>query len=112
MFEHRSERVVPRDVFVRRQLGCVLASGFLVTVSLAAGAAGYHSIEQLTWIDSLHSAAMILTGMGPVSEMKTSAGKLFESGYAIFSGVVFLSVVTMTLAPAAHRMLHKLHVEE
>jgi len=55
---------------------------------------------------------MILTGMGPVDPMPNAKAKLFASVYALFSGVVFLGVASMLVAPFAHRLLHKLHLEE
>jgi hypothetical protein len=54
---------------------------------------------------------MILTGMGPVNELHTVAGKLFASFYALFSGVVFITSVGVLLAPVLHRFLHKFHLE-
>jgi hypothetical protein len=39
----------------------------------------------------LRNAAMILGGEGPVSPMRTAAGKWFSSFYALFGGVVFIS---------------------
>ena len=55
---------------------------------------------------------MILTGMGPVDPMTSTAAKLFASAYALFSGVVFLSAVGVVLAPVFHRVLHKFHLDE
>ena len=55
---------------------------------------------------------MILSGMGPVDTMQNAAGKLFASFYALFSGFVFIAVASMLVAPFAHRVLHRLHVEE
>ena len=49
--------------------------------------------------------------MGPVEALHTSAGKLFASFYALYSGVVFLVVATVLLAPAIHRFLHRFHLE-
>lgn len=72
---------------------------------------GYHATEGLSWIDALLNASMILGGMGPVSEIRTTAGKLFASAYALFSGVLFLAVAGVLLAPLVHRMLHRLHLE-
>ena len=66
----------------------------------------------LEWIDSFHMACLILTGMGPVVEMKTTAAKLFSSFYALYSGVAFLSITAVFLAPIIHRILHILHVEK
>ena len=80
--------------------------------SIGIGVLGYHYIGELKWIDSIYNASMILTGMGPVNEMKTNAAKLFASIYAIFSGVIFLSTVAIFFAPFAHRLMHLLKVEE
>ena len=54
---------------------------------------------------------MILSGMGPVDPITTNTGKWFESAYALFSGVAFLTSVSVFLAPAIHRLMHRLHVE-
>jgi hypothetical protein len=50
--------------------------------------------------------------MGPVVVIKSDGGKLFSSVYALFSGVVFITNVGIILAPAIHRLFHRLHVEE
>jgi len=83
----------------------------LVIASLAAGAIGYHFICGLPWVDSILNASMILTGMGPVDPMRTTAAKLFASAYAIFSGVAFLTIVGVLVAPIIHRYLHRFHLE-
>ena len=38
--------------------------------------------------------------------------KRFASAYAIFSGLVFLSLMGMFLVPVAHRMLHRFHMDD
>jgi hypothetical protein len=55
---------------------------------------------------------MILTGMGPIAEMKTDEAKLFSSVYALYSGVTFLSITAVFFTPIIHRLLHVLHVED
>jgi hypothetical protein len=50
--------------------------------------------------------------MGPVVEIKTAGGKWFSSAYALFSGVIFLSIVGFILAPAIHRIFHRLNQEK
>jgi len=55
---------------------------------------------------------MILSGMGPVIEIETVGGKIFSSAYALFSGVVFITNVGVILAPAVHRIFHRLHLED
>ena len=79
--------------------------------SLLLGVLGYHLVAGLSWIDALVNAAMILTGMGPVNEMSTVGAKLFASFYALFSGVAFLTIVAVLLAPAVHRFLHRFHLD-
>ena len=83
----------------------------MVAVSLAIGVVGYHVTAGLSWIDSLLNASMILTGMGPVDPLPTTTAKLFASAYAIFSGVAFLTIVAVMLAPLVHRFLHRFHME-
>jgi len=72
---------------------------------LGIGIIGYHVFAGLGWIDSLHNAAMILSGMGPVNPIRTVRGKLFASTYAIFSGVAFISTIGIILAPSVHQWL-------
>jgi hypothetical protein len=81
-------------------------------VALLAGTIGYHFLAELRWVDAKLNAAMILTGMGPVDPMRTTAAKLFASGYALFSGVVFLTSVAIVLAPVFHRVVHKFHLDD
>jgi hypothetical protein len=112
MFEHRSKPLLPKKEYYNRLFRNFLLGGIIVGVSLFLGMLGYHITENLSWLDSLLNASMILTGMGPVNAMTTTAGKLFASFYALFSGVVFLSAIAFVLAPAAHRLLHKFHLED
>jgi len=82
-----------------------------VAGSLGLGVLGYHLLGGLSWLDALVNASMILTGMGPVNEIATVAGKLFAAFYALFSGVAFLTIVAVLLAPAVHRFLHRFHLD-
>jgi len=83
----------------------------LVAAALGIGMAGYHFLENLGWVDAFVNAAMILSGMGPVSTLQTDTGKIFAGCYALFSGLVFITVTGIVLAPVAHRALHKFHLE-
>jgi uncharacterized membrane protein len=112
MYEHRSQPLLARPLYLRRLLRHGAAAGLVVCVSLAIGIAGYHFIEGLSWLDSLLNASMILGGMGPVGAIQTTGGKLFASFYALFAGLVFVVVIGILVAPAFHRFLHKLHLEE
>lgn len=110
--EHKTKQVVSNAVFAKRMLKYLGFSMGLVLFSVAIGMLGYHHFGGLEWLDSFHMACMILTGMGPVSDMTTEAAKWFSSFYALYSGVAFLSITAVFFAPVIHRILHILHVED
>jgi len=110
-FEHRSEPLLPRELWLRRVFRSFGLAGGVVAVSLIVGIVGYHWIGGLPWIDALLEASMILGGMGPVAAMANDAVKVFASIYALFSGLVLLSIMGILLAPWLHRMMHKFHAE-
>jgi hypothetical protein len=111
IFEHRRDALLPRRLFLRRVArNAGLSLGF-VTVALVLGMVGYHGTEGLSWLDAFLNASMILTGMGPVNEVHTVAGKLFAGCYALFSGVAFLTAVAVLFAPLFHRFLHRFHLD-
>ncbi|MFN2565755.1 MAG: hypothetical protein ABR499_12225 [Gemmatimonadaceae bacterium] len=100
-----------RSAFVARVARSLAIGSGIVAVSLGIGVLGYHGLAGLSWTDALLNAAMILTGMGPVNEIATTRGKLFATCYALFSGIVFLSVAALVFAPVMHRFLHRFHLE-
>ena len=112
MYEHHKQPLASRKVFVGRlrRNGFIAAS--ILMLSLAIGVLGYHFLENLSWVDSLLNASMILGGMGPVNPLKTVAGKIFASFYAIYSGVVLLASVGILIAPIFHRFLHHFHLAD
>ena len=112
MYERKGDKLLPFRRFVRRVGLALLAAFCIVVVGLLIGVIGYHFIAGLAWVDSILNSAMILTGMGPVDPMKTTAAKLFASAYALFSGVIFLTSIGIVLAPVFHRALHKFHLED
>ena len=112
MFEGRQQQVISRTHFARRMVACVGLSMLVAAAALGVGVLGYRCIAGLEWIDALHNAAMILGGRGTVAKKKSDAAKLFSSAYALFSGLVFVGVVALTLAPVFHRVLHRFHVDE
>ena len=111
MFEHRSEQVLSPKRFIHRVARSVIVASALILGSLGIGMIGYHATDGLSWLDAFLNAAMILTGMGPVSPLVTPASKVFAGVYALFSGVAFLSTVAVLFAPVAHRILHQFHLE-
>jgi len=112
VYEHKSEPLLPFRHFLRRQIEHLLIGLAIIGFSLGLGVAGYHFLGKLPWIDALVNASMILGGMGPVDPLQTAAVKIFASLYALYSGVVFLIVVGIMMAPLVHRILHHLHLSE
>jgi hypothetical protein len=112
MYEHRKQPLAPIATFYQRILKHIVIALIIMAVCLIIGILGYHYWGEVPWIDSLHNASMILSGMGPVVEIKSDTGKIFSSAYALFSGVIFITNVGVILAPAIHRIFHRLHLED
>jgi len=100
-----------REALIRRTARNGVLVLALLAGALALGAVGYRIFEGLDWLDSLLNAAMILTGMGPAQPLAHRGAKWFAIFYALFSSVLFLSVMALLLAPALHHFLHRFHLE-
>ena len=111
-YESKLQPLAPLRVYYNRVLRNLVLALVILLACLLVGILGYHYIAHIVWIDAIHNASMILSGMGPVAEVKNVSGKLFSSFYALFSGVAFITNIGFLLAPAVHRFLHKLHVQE
>ncbi|HTB06274.1 MAG TPA: hypothetical protein VK806_04915 [Bacteroidia bacterium] len=111
-FESKHEPLAKHTVFFGRMVKMAAIAGFATFLCLILGIAGYHYIAHLAWIDALHNASMILSGMGPVANVENVSGKLFSSFYALFSGVAFITNISIFLSPVVHRFLHKMHLEK
>ena len=112
MFERHRQPLASVPAFIMRMASCFGIALCLVAVALAIGMGGYHNIAGLNWVDSFQNAAMILGGMGPVDQMSTTSAKLFAGTYAIFSGLIFISIMGIVLAPVLHRVMHKFHLAD
>jgi putative effector of murein hydrolase len=110
--EGKYEPLAPLRIFFTRIGRCFLVTLVIIAFSLTIGTIGYHYSEGLGWLDSLLNAAMILTGMGPHDRMQTTSGKLFSTFYCLYSGLAFLSLVAIMIAPIYHRFLHRFHLDE
>lgn len=111
MYEHRTAPLLPWPVFRRRLVSHGLYALGLVAISMTGGTGGGSSLGGQTPIDAFLNAAMLLGGMGPVGEIRSTPGKLFAAVFALYAGLAFLGVVTILFAPVFHRMLHKFHLE-
>lgn len=111
MYEQGKQPLLSTAKFLRRVARHWSAGFAVLAFGLGIGILGYHYIAGLSWINSLLNASMILGGMGPVDPLKTSAAKIFASCYALFSGLAFIGIVSVMLAPFVHRLLHRVHAE-
>jgi hypothetical protein len=110
-YERLSQPVAPRPRFLRRLAKNSAVGLVLIGISLAVGMAGYHWLVALSWVDAYENAAMILSGMGPVANPDTWAGKVFAGSYALYSGIALLATTAVVFAPVVHRCLHYLHAD-
>jgi len=111
MYERRDHPLMSRAKFLRRVGRHFVGVLIIIAVALGIGVLGYHFLGHLNWIDSLLNASMILGGMGPVDPLQSTAAKVFASCYALFSGLAFIGIAGVMLAPFAHRLLHRFHIE-
>ncbi len=109
---HDIKPLMPRHIFLRR-FAKNIAIGLVITLAaLGIGIWGYCYYESMPFVEAFENAAMILSGMGPLHEMKSDSGKLFAGCYALFSGTIFLVVIAIVFAPVIRRFLHKFHLDE
>ena len=110
-FEHRRQPLLSRRDFLWRFAHSFLLALLSLAVWLLLGMYGYHWLAGLPWIDAFLNASMIVGGMGPVDPLTTPIAKLFAGLYAIFSGVIFLGVFGLLIAPVLHRFMHRFHLD-
>jgi len=111
MYEHSKRPLLPRSVFLKRLARNFALAAVIIAFSLGIGILGYHHFDKLSWLDSFENAAMILSGMGPMTQGEPDAGKIFAGCYALFSGLAFITSMGVVFAPVLHRFLHKFHLE-
>jgi hypothetical protein len=113
ILEGKYQPLAPLRVFYSRVVQCFLVTLVIVAFSLTMGTLGYHYFAGLGWLDSLVNASMILTGMGPAEGcIRTDGGKWFSVFYSLYSGIAFLSLVAILMAPIYHRFIHRFHLDE
>jgi hypothetical protein len=112
MFEKIHHKLAPLHIFALRLVFNLIVGVFIILICLWIGMSGYHYFENMSWIDSYVNAAMILSGMGPIQELKTDGGKIFAGSYALFSGIIFLFFIALVFAPIFHRCYHQFHLKD
>jgi fatty acid desaturase len=108
--KHTRKALQPLDIFTHLMRN-TLVGILLIVAALFIGMIGYHAFEPMSWIDAFLNASMILSGMGPASNLTTESGKLFAGFYALFSGLAFIAIVVVVLSPIIHAFFRKIHLE-
>lgn len=109
--EKTNQTLASLPKFLRRMAFHLLFALLAIIIALFAGMSGYHFYEKMPWVDAFVNAAMILSGMGPLGNLSTEAGKLFAGFYALFSGLFFILILGIIYAPIMHRFIHKYHLD-
>ena len=102
----------PTSRYYARVRRALALSFSLIGGTLVIGTIGYHAIDDFTWLDAFHQSSLLMAGMGPVKENVSAAGKLFDSFYALFCGVILLGSTGIMFTPIIHRILHRFHIED
>ncbi len=92
-------------------LRSIAVSILLLIAMIAIGTIGFHAVEKYSVLDSALNSIMIMTGVGTVGAINTTAGKVFTGIYSILSTLVFFTVLAIIFTPLLHRLLHKLHLD-
>lgn len=67
----------------------------LFIIIFIIGLLGFKYYFGSNFIDSIHNTSMYISGMGPITEAKTTSQKLFASFFSIVGGLFFLAVVVL-----------------
>jgi hypothetical protein len=111
-YERLNQPLASQAVYMKRVATNLGMVGSLMLVSLAVGMGGYQQLGPMGWDDAFANASMIMSGMGPLSELKTPVGKVFEGAYALYSGLFLIISASLILGPVVHRFLHRMHLAD
>lgn len=84
----------------------------IVGITLSIGVLGHLWLEPIHWHDATLNISLILAGIGPFIMPVSVAGKMFFAFYSILVGLVFFTTLGLILAPLAHRLIHKFHLDD
>ncbi|MFO0943936.1 MAG: hypothetical protein U0930_24635 [Pirellulales bacterium] len=112
MYESKNEPLLSNSSFAKRVAIHIGMTIILLVFSLALGISGYVLTEGMSVLDAFLNSAMLLGGMGPVDNLKTTSGKLFAGFYALYAGLLFVICAGLVLSPVLHRVLHYFHVTD
>ncbi len=112
MYESKGEPLLPARHFVFRMLLHLLFAALVTVLAVFIGVVAHLWLEDISWHDAVLNTALIISGIGPFILPATVAGKIFFALYSILVGLLFVGALGLILAPVAHRLIHKFHLDE
>lgn len=112
VYESISQPLLSRWQFYQRLMYHVFIAMAVITVSVFVGMLGFMFFEGMAWHDAYLHAALLLGGHGALTAPQSISGKLFVGFYGLYAGLIFVAALGIIFAPVAHRVLHKLHLDE
>ena len=112
MFESKNDPLLSRAEFLARMGRSLGVTLLIVAFSLLLGGAGYHYFGDSALdrcraerLDDPH-------GHGAGRSPAVHGGQAFCDLLRLYSGIAFLTMMAVLLAPVIHRLMHKFHLEE
>lgn len=113
MYESKNMPVIPLGVFLKRMLIHFAYALALIIVTLLIGIVGHMAFDdEIKWHDATLNSAFIANGIGPYFVPQSVSGKVFFAFYGVFTSLVFMTTLGLILAPIAHRILHRFHMDD
>lgn len=112
MYEKHHQPLISVRQFAMRMLSHTLLAVLVIVGSVLLGMVGFVVFGKATWTDAFLHSAMLLAGMGLVEKPELWHHKLFVGFFALYTGIVFVAVSGLILAPVAHRIMHLFHLKE
>ena len=109
MYESLSQQPITHRQFRLRIIKHALVALLILAASLCLGTFGYVCFEGMAWQEAFLNASMLLSGIGLTHFPASATGQLFISIFALYSGLVFLVITGIVIAPILHRFLHRFH---
>ncbi|ARP77650.1 hypothetical protein [Bordetella genomosp. 6] len=112
MYESKGEPLLPTRHFILRLLAHLLWAVLVIALVVLVGVVAHLWLEDVSWHDAMLNTALIIGGIGPFIMPATVAGKIFFALYGMLIGLLFVATLGLILAPVAHRVIHKFHLDD
>ena len=83
----------------------------LIGCSLAVGMLGFHLTAGYDLAESFSQAALLLGGEGPSGTYPNNPTRVFAGLYALYSGLAYIVVTALLLAPVFTHVLKRHHLD-